>query len=86
MNDQLKQFAIDKIRTGLAKLPEDQQHNFKLMYARGDPQTVKTKDYYAITVEDMKAMSIDEVILKIPDEKLDWVMEQVQNSLKELKI
>lgn len=75
MNDALKAYAQENLRDGLAKLPSDWQDKFKLMYARDNGRR---------SVEDALAMPIDDVLSEIPDEKLDWAMQQVQNSLNKI--
>lgn len=68
MNDQLQKFARDTILTGLRQCPDGWQMLFKRMYSRGG---------------DLDA-SIDSVVARMPAEKLDWAMQQVENSLAKL--
>jgi hypothetical protein len=65
MNNQLKDFARQQLKDGLAQLPEGWQTMFKRMYANGNLE-----------------MPINDVVDKMPDEKLDWAMQQVQKSLE----
>jgi hypothetical protein len=73
MNDALRSFARSTLKEGLAMLSEDHHRRFKLMYARNGGRR---------SVEDATAMPIDEVVDAMPDENLDWAMQQVENSLK----
>jgi hypothetical protein len=76
MNDNLKTYAKSQILDGLLKLPEDWQEKFKLMYGRNGGKR---------SIEDTKAMMIEKVVNEIPEEKLDWALQQIENSLKRLK-
>lgn len=75
MNNQLQSFARTSLKSDLATLPEGWQRKFKLMYGRAGGMR---------SVEDSCAMDINEVVDEIPDEKLDWAMQQVDNSIKKL--
>jgi len=77
MNTQLQQFAKQQLRDGLALLPEEWQEKFKLMYGRSNGRR---------SVEDTVALDMEEVITEIPEEKLDWAMTQIENSIKKLGI
>lgn len=70
MNDQLREFARQTLKNGLARCTEEQQVIFKLMYYR-------TPDVIAR----IKAADVGDVVDGIPDEKLDWAMQQVQVTL-----
>lgn len=72
MNNQLQQYARNTIKNGLAKLPPENHRVFKLMYAR---------DKGRRSVEDALAMDINMVVDQMPDDRLYWAMQQVQNSL-----
>jgi hypothetical protein len=75
MNEKLESYAREELKAGLAQLPADWQRMFKLMYARDGGKR---------SVEDAEAMPIDDVVEQVPAEKLDWAMQQVQNSLNKL--
>lgn len=75
MNQQLQSFARQTLKDGLAQLPAGHQRIFKLMYARDGGRR---------SVADSEAMEIDAVVGEIPDDTLDWAMQQVENSLKKL--
>ena len=77
MNDTLKTYARSQILNGLQKLPDSWQERFKLMYGRNGGKR---------SVEDTKAMTIEEVVQEMPDEKLDWALSQIENSLKKLNL
>ena len=76
MNDQLQQFARRNLKEGLAQLPHGWQDTFRLMYARDNGRR---------SVVDALAMPIDEVVDLVPEDKLDWAMQQLDNSLKLFK-
>ncbi len=73
MNDDLKGFARQYLLDGLQQLPIEWQEKFKLMYGRNNGKR---------SVNNAKLMDIESVIDEIPDEKLDWAMQQISNSLK----
>jgi hypothetical protein len=75
MNEQLQQYARQNLKDGLAQLPEEWQRRFGLMYARDNGRR---------SVEDAEAMLINEVVDAMPADKLDWAMQQVQNSIDKL--
>ena len=73
MNHRLEKFARDTLKAELAQLPAEPNHRvFKLMYARGKNNSR--------SVEDAKAMPINDVIDAMPVDKLDLAMCQVENS------
>jgi hypothetical protein len=75
MNNQLQDYAREQIKAGLAQLPETWQRTFKLMYGRDNGKR---------SVEDAVALQINDVVDIMPADKLDWAMQQVQNSLDKL--
>jgi hypothetical protein len=75
MNEKLQNYAREELRTGLAQLPETWQRTFKLMYGRDNGKR---------SVEAAIALSIDDVVSSVPEDKLDWAMQQVENSLQKL--
>lgn len=76
MNEQLQNYARTALLDGLQQLPESHQEFFKLMYGRDDGRR---------SVEDAKAMPIEDVVSQMPDNKLDWAMQQVQNSINKIR-
>lgn len=76
MNDMLKDFAKASLLEGLKKLPDGWVGKFKLMYGRKNGIR---------SVEDTKAMSIEDVVDEIPDKNLDWAMQQITNSVEKLE-
>jgi hypothetical protein len=80
MNDTLKQFARQQIKDGLNKLPIDHHRIFKLMYGRGG----YTPGTTTRTAEEAEVLPIHQVVDEIPAEKLDWAMQQVDNSLRKI--
>lgn len=77
MNSTLQEFARTKLIEGLSKLPEGWQNRFKLMYGRNGGKR---------SVEDTQAMPIENVVAEMPEDKLDWAMQQVEKSLKRVCI
>jgi len=84
MNKALQKFARDQLKDGLARLPEGHQRIFKLMYGRGNHENLTSQIPNMRSVEDAEKMSISDVVDEMPAEKLDWAMQQVENSLKKL--
>jgi len=81
MNQTLKNFAIEQIKEGLSKLPSEWVDKFKLMYGRNpDKRGIAQRN-----VSDTLAMSEQDVITEIPDEKLEWALSQVEASIKKLE-
>ena len=85
MNDQLQQFARQSLKDGLRKLPKNWQDIFKLMYGRGNHENLTSKNSSMRSPDDAKNMSIEAVVDEMPDNKLDWAMQQVDNSLKKIE-
>lgn len=75
MNKNLKNYAREELKTNLALLPDSWQEKFKLMYGRDNGKR---------SVEDAKATPINDIVDFMPEEKLDWAMQQVTNSLNKL--
>jgi len=75
MNKQLQDYAREQLKAGLAQLPETWHRTFKLMYGRDNGKR---------SVEDAVALQINDVVDIMPEDKLDWAMQQVENSLKKL--
>lgn len=75
MNHILDKAARDYIKNYIVELPEGWQNTFKLMYGR---KNVKE------SVDEIKNKSILKVVEQMPQDKLDWAMMQVENSLKKL--
>lgn len=76
MNKKLQDFARAELKDGLAKLPEENNRTFKLMYARDNGKR---------SVADAVAMPINDVVDCMPPEQLDWAMQQVQSSLDKMQ-
>jgi hypothetical protein len=73
MNEQLQEFARSKLKSDLALCTTKQQEIFKMMYARPIPDN-GTEPY-------LKHLSINETVDRMPEEKLDWAMQQVERTL-----
>lgn len=72
MNDKLQSFARSEIRKGLELCTEKQRDFFKKMYCLSANLTSDAP--------------IDLIVEKIPAEKLDWAMCQVENTLKKNRL
>ena len=70
MNSTLEIFAREKIKEGLGWLPVEWQRKFKLMYV---PRNIS-----------IDTMDINDVVDKMPADKLDWALTQVENSIKKM--
>ena len=64
MNIELQAMARQKLKDGLAQLPEDHQLLFKRMYSHGHMDR-----------------DINSVVDDMDEDRLDWAMTQVRNSL-----
>jgi hypothetical protein len=73
MNQQLRDFARSTLKAGLAQLPAMNLRVFALMYGRKNGKR---------SVDDAAAMSINDVVDEIPEDKLDWAMQQVERTLQ----
>ena len=71
MNSSIENYARQQIAEGLTSLPEGSQRVFKLMYGRKGGKR---------PVEESVEMSLADVVVEIPAEKLDWALTQIQNS------
>lgn len=80
MNYQMQEFARRTLKEGLAKLNEGNHRVFKLVYGRGKA----IRGIPARSVEEAEKMPINDVVDEIPDDKLDWAMQQVERSLVKL--
>lgn len=76
INKQLEDYARSQLKDGLAQLPEAHQHKFKLMYGRDNGKR---------SVEDAIALPIEDLVGMMSADKLDWAMQQVDNSLKKIQ-
>ena len=73
MNQTIETFARQAITDGLSALPAENQRIFKLMYARNKGKR---------SVEDAVLLSVEETVAEIPSEKLDWALQQIENTIK----
>lgn len=73
MNRHLIDFARKYLKDNLAKLPKSWHETFILMYGRDNERR---------SVEEAKALDINDVVDNMPTDKLDWAMSQVENSLR----
>ena len=81
MNKQLQEFARQQLKEGLAALPENNQTIFKRMYSF---QWKFDGEGRSFTPNGDKAdldKPISDVVDDMPEDKLDWAMQQVENSL-----
>ncbi len=76
MNKTILDFARTQILEGLSQLPDSNKEFFKLMYGRNKGKR---------SVEDAKSTALEDVLLEIPEEKLDWALSQVEGTLSKMK-
>lgn len=84
MNKQLQEFARSNLKAGIAQLPESNQVQFKRMYSHTYDIDSDGRSY---AVNNSKAdlnRTIDQVVDAMPEDKLDWAMQQVDRSLQKL--
>lgn len=76
MNQTIEDFARNQIIDQCEALPAANQRIFKLMYGRKpDKRGMATR-----SVEDAELLSVRDVVAEIPAEKLDWALQQIENS------
>ena len=75
MNNKLQDYAREQLKLGLAQLPGTWHRKFKLMYGRDNGKR---------SVEQVVALQINDVVDIMPEDKLDWAMEQVENSIQKM--
>jgi hypothetical protein len=73
MNQTAADFYRKQILEGLKTLPRESVDLFKRMYA------VDERGY---TAQDATERDIESVVAKMPDEKLDWALSQVEATCK----
>lgn len=76
MNTQLQEFARKTLKEGLAQCSPEQQMIFKRMYVQR-----KRWDGAEAEIALAKAAEINDVVDKMPEERLDWAMQQVESTL-----
>ena len=76
MNGILISTARNYLLETVPTLPEGHQKVFRLLYGRNNGKR---------SVDDAKSMTIEDVVVEIPEEKLSWAMTQVENSIKKLE-
>lgn len=72
MNSELHKYATDYLKENLSKLEEKNRVIFKRLYSYPNGLN-KPPDLTA---------NINDVVDKIPDDKLDWAMQQVKRSME----
>lgn len=77
MNSTLSKFARDTLKANLALCTDGERHVFELMYC---PRTGRRGENPVL------GLSTDEIVDKMPDEKLDWAMQQVERTLAKATI
>ena len=75
MNETLQKFAREQLIDGLKKLPNGWQNTFKLMHGRAGGKR---------SVEQARAMPVEDVVEEMTEDRLDWALTQVENSLKKI--
>jgi len=86
MNNKLLNFAKNELKIGLAQCTEDQQMIFKRMYAYEYKYDENNHSYIPNGNKPDLNKDINEVIDKMPEDKLDWAMQQIENTLAKNKI
>lgn len=72
MHHKLETLARQMLKDGLAKCDEKQQELFKLMYARAGGKR---------SVDQAKAVPINDVVDEMPEDKLSWALTQVERTV-----
>ena len=75
MNSKLEIYARAALLESLSTLPEPHHRIFKLMYGRLGGKR---------SIEDAKAMGIDEVVAEMEPDKLNWALDQVDASIRKI--
>jgi len=78
MNTELQKFARTTLKDELSKCTEAQQLIFKRMYI---PWALEIINENRRLTEEELAMPINDLVDKMPEDKLDWAMQQVQRTL-----
>ncbi len=76
MNKQVERLTRKEIKSGLKQLPDNWQLMFKRMY--------KPQPYYYI--DENSEASINDIVDKMPSDKLDRALTQIENSIDKLKL
>ena len=80
MNQTIEDFARSEIIKQCESLPTANQRIFRLMYGRKTTgRGIATR-----SVEDAEKLSITDFLAEIPAEKLDWALQQLENTRLEL--
>jgi hypothetical protein len=74
MNDTIEKFTRQEILEKLQTLPESYQRMFLRMY-----------NYSVSSESNNPADYISETVSKLPVDKLDWALTQIENSIKKLQ-
>jgi hypothetical protein len=80
MNSQLQKFARKTLKEGLAQCTPAQQDLFKRMYVYRSSRGGAVEE-----IANAKNTSVNEVVDKMPEGKLDWAMQQVESTLHKNK-
>lgn len=85
-NEMIRQARAELIE-GLACCTVAERHFFKLMYVQYSNLELAFESARRMTKEEfdqgVRQASIDKVVQRMPDDKLDWAMQQVQRTLTE---
>lgn len=76
MNSTISDFSKQKIKECLEQCTPDQQRMFRWMYGRAKGKR---------SLEDAESLTTDEVIAEVPEEKLEWALTQIENTLAKVK-
>lgn len=81
MNEKLQKFARDQLKLGLAQLPDSKKLMFKRIYI---PWSLGIIDQNRKLTEVELSTPINDVVDKLPEDKLDWAMQQVERTIQKL--
>lgn len=76
MNAILQKFARDWLKSKLKECSPAQTHIFKRMYVIRNGHGAK------IEIDAANSATIEEVVDKMPSEKLDWAMQQIERTIE----
>jgi len=80
MNQTIEDFARSEITKQCESLPTANQRIFRLIYGR----KTTVRGIATRSVEDAERLSIPDLVTEIPAEKLDWALQQLENTHRKL--
>lgn len=82
MNQTIESFARAEIIKQCESLPAGNQRIFRLMYGR----KTNSRGIATRSVDDAEKLSIPDLVSEIPEEKLDWALQQLENTHRKIAI